>query len=138
MNAPRYAAEALGPNVVLLRDVAVLDAISLVGKGIRATNELSPHLGRFRRLHGELKRAYDTACERHGDVVSVAPLEESNCQDGADVLSVVEAADLLGLSVRQVQRLAPTLGRRVGGAWALDRGAVLALKHERQEREDKA
>jgi excisionase family DNA binding protein len=61
----------------------------------------------------------------------------SNGQDGADLISVGEAAALLRVSRRQVQRLAADPrgglgGVRVGQTWALDRGAVLALASARE------
>ena len=58
-----------------------------------------------------------------------------NGQDGAEPIGVSEAAVILSLSPRQVQRLAAQNGDlggiRVGHAWALDRRAVLALAERR-------
>lgn len=131
---PRYAAEALGPNVVLIRDLAVIDALYLVREGIKATNSNSANVPRFQRLYRELQRAYTMAADRHADVDSAVALQSSNmCEDSAAVITVADAATLLGLSERQALRLAPTLGRRVGGRWLIDRGAVLALKAQREQ-----
>jgi hypothetical protein len=49
-------------------------------------------------------------------------------------MSIPEAAELLGLSHRQTQRLAPKLdGQRVGGRWLVDRLAVLEHREGMQE-----
>jgi excisionase family DNA binding protein len=52
-------------------------------------------------------------------------------------MSVAEAAELLGLTIRRVQQLARELGgRRIGHHWRLDRGLVLAHKNFRDYRRD--
>ena len=60
------------------------------------------------------------------------------CQDGDDWISAGEAALLLGLSRRQVQRMAAKHywggagAIRVGRTWALQRAPVLALAERRK------
>jgi hypothetical protein len=51
------------------------------------------------------------------------------------LMSVAEAATELGVSHRQMRRLSGThqLGEPVGATWALHRGAVLALKAQREK-----
>jgi hypothetical protein len=68
---PRYAAEALGPNVVLLRDLAVADAIYLVREGIKATNSNSLNMPRFQRLLRVLQQSYTMATTRPPTAVPV-------------------------------------------------------------------
>lgn len=135
---PRYAAEALGPNVVLLRDQAVADAIYLVREGIEATNSNSVNVPRFQRLLRVLRQSYTMATVRHSDGgPDVALGESEECGNGADVITIREAAEILDLSERQTLRLAPTLGRRAAGRWMVSRGSVLALRDQRrQERHD--
>ncbi|CAN5208743.1 hypothetical protein BH11ACT6_BH11ACT6_03710 [soil metagenome] len=135
---PAYAAEALGPGVVLLRDGAILDAIYLVQTGIANTNSNSRSIPRFQALQRQLMRAHQMAGERHVDVHAVDALSESIvCEDEASAaITIDEASSLLGLSRRHVYRLAPTLGRRRGGRWFLSRRLVLALKDQRQQEEN--
>ena len=83
-------------------------------------------------------RATSVSQARH-QVGDHAPAESCcTCQDG-DLIDTGAAANLLGLSRRQVQRLAADPwggvgGVRVGGTWALDRGAVLALATARERK----
>lgn len=137
---PRYAAEALGPNVVLLRDLAVRDAIYLVGRGIQATNANSVNMPRFQNLLRHLRRASAMADNGHEDVDPDAALGEfESCENGADPISVREAGEILGLSERQALRLAPQIGRKVRGRWMVSRSSVLALRDQRrQEQHDNA
>lgn len=58
---------------------------------------------------------------------------ESNCQGAAELMSVAEAAAELGVSERQMRRLAHDLGQRVGASWAFNRIAVLALARAREK-----
>ena len=48
-------------------------------------------------------------------------------------MSVAEAAAELGVSERQMRRLAHDLGQRVGASWAFNRIAVLALARAREK-----
>ena len=67
----------------------------------------------------------------HEDAVYVLAEKHSIGQDN-DWLSVAEAAAELGLSERQVRRLAREgLGARKGREWRVPRSKVLALKQER-------
>ena len=93
----------------------------------------SPLLHQLRR---ELYRATTMSPPRHRD--DSRPPTESCCngQDPSDLLSVADAAGLLRLSKRQVQRLAASPGGldgvRVGRTWMLAKAPVLALAERRQ------
>ena len=77
-----------------------------------------------------LRRAYMSAVG-HEDAVYVLAEEHSIGRDN-DWLRVAEAAAEIGLSERQVRRLAREgLGTRKGREWRLPRSKVLALKQER-------
>lgn len=68
---------------------------------------------------------------RAGDVAGHAVSAQWNPMDE---ITTREAADMLDLSVRQIQRLAPALGgRKRGGVLLVDRDAVAVLAQERQE-----
>jgi hypothetical protein len=62
----------------------------------------------------------------------------SNSHGVDDWISVAAAAEVLGVTRRQVQRLAPGLSpgqaRRIGNVWALRSGAVMALSEERKRK----
>lgn len=59
-----------------------------------------------------------------------------DCQDGADLIGVAEAATILSVSPRQARRLAAQNvglgGQRIGKAWALRRAPVLVLAAQRK------
>lgn len=85
-------------------------------------------------LRATLYRAA-TSRPRHQDDSRPPTTSCCTCQDGADPIGVAEAAAILSLSPRQVQRLAASVGLsgiRLGHAWALDRGAVLALARRKE------
>lgn len=118
------------------------DAVHLIAKALEKVPSVrnSVNLPRYQRLWAELARAYKMGLdERQNDVVSMGAQEESKtCRDKVEPMSVQEAARVLGLSPRSVQRLAPAWGRKIRGRWALDRDLVLALKNEREKRADDA
>jgi hypothetical protein len=121
-------------EVVLVQQLALIDMLHGVGKML-ATAPMSPHAGRWRKLQGALQTAYNNAAisrERNNEFACGAnALTSEACED--DLITVAEASQLLGIGVRRVQQLASHAGgRKVGGRWLFDRGAVLALKHLRQ------
>jgi excisionase family DNA binding protein len=73
--------------------------------------------------------------ERHEIGASTPALSGLNGQDPSDLISVADAADILRLSKRQVQRLAASPGGlgavRAGRTWMLAKAPVLALAKER-------
>jgi excisionase family DNA binding protein len=73
------------------------------------------------------------------DVCYDADLRNSLAGKGVEV-TVAEAAQLTGYSDRHIRRLARNgFGRRVGGAWAVDRDALaayVAAQHERTRDDD--
>jgi ABC-type dipeptide/oligopeptide/nickel transport system ATPase subunit len=60
----------------------------------------------------------------------------SDRQDVDDWIDVTEAAEILAVTRRQVQRLAPSFSpgeaKRIGKSWALKRAPVLALAEQRR------
>jgi hypothetical protein len=62
----------------------------------------------------------------------------SEGQDVDDWIDVAEAAEVLAVTRRQVQRLAPSLSpgdaKRIGNSWAFRKAPVLALAAERRRR----
>jgi hypothetical protein len=67
----------------------------------------------------------------HADVRDTAVLSES---PASELVSVEEAAVMLGVSTRQARRLVPLLGgRKVGRVWTIDRREVAA--HALRDRE---
>ena len=141
MTPPRYAAECLGPGVMQLRDQAVVDALVCVRATLLAKKLNPVAAARCQRLLRELERTYLwSVSSRHDDVAFVAAVEESDVgQDETDGITTHEAAQLLGCSLRTVQRLAPATGIRRGGRWVLSRRLVLTHKQIReQEHDDRA
>jgi len=74
---------------------------------------------------------------RHGDVAGGAAPADSMVMGTPQEITTGEAAAILALGRRQVQRLTPSLGsRRVpGGALVFDRGAVEAYAAQRRQRD---
>ena len=76
---------------------------------------------------------------RHELATAAGDQPRWNGQDRSDLVSVAEAAVILQLSKRQVQRLAKSPGGlgavRVGHAWMLAKAPVLALAAERRARD---
>jgi excisionase family DNA binding protein len=93
----------------------------------------------LQQLARELYRAHTIATSRSRRELgaAAASASRSNGQDGVNLIGAGEAAALLRLSRRQIQRLAADRirgglgGVRVGRAWAFDRSAVLTLAKER-------
>ena len=137
--------QVLGPGVVLLQGVAAIEAMHLINAGYRAAESRgSGYLGRFRLIRNAFHKAYELAemsRERHDDTTSndVAPESDSLVRNGdGRPLSTADAAELLGVTVRQVQRLAPVLdGFVVGRSWGFERSAVLAYNAQRTQRKDR-
>jgi hypothetical protein len=134
--------QVLGPGVVLLRGVAAVEAMHLVNAGYRvAESRKSVYLGRFRLIRTAFRKAYELAemsSARHDDTTSSGVASDSVvCEEDGRPLSTADAAKLLGVTVRTVQRKAPELGGfLVGGSWVFDESAVLALKAQRAQRNE--
>jgi hypothetical protein len=118
-----------------VRDQAVIDVLHCVRETLLSKRLKPAAAVRCQRLLREAERTYlwQVSSSRQDHVVPVAALGESNCQDGADEITTHEAAQLLGCSVRTVQRLAPALGVRRQGRWVLKRRRVLTHKQIRDE-----
>jgi hypothetical protein len=143
MTAPRYAVECLSDPVVQLRDQAIVDTMVCVRQTLNARVLNAPSALRCQRLLRELEKAYllSVSPQRHDDDVPDPPLGNSDTsQDGTtDWITTGEAAKLLALSRRSVQRLAPAFGVVRHGRWVLRRSAVLAHKAIREmEQDDRA
>lgn len=107
---------------------------TLAGIARRSRDGLpSPEL---RALARALRDAHDMSHERQEIGTSVPTSPELNGQDLSDLISVADAAGLLRLSRRQVQRLVAGPGGldgvRVGRTWMLSKAPVLTLARERQ------
>ena len=81
-------------------------------------------------------RAYEMSPTRH-EIDTAADDQPCSKSQDDDLISVGEAAVLLGLSRRSVQRLAADPGGlsavRIGHTWALRRSVVLALAQQRRQ-----
>jgi len=130
--------QILGANCVLLRGTALIDAVNLVVRGNR-TSSGSAHRGRFLALQRTLARALEVpemSPTRHDDTTCEGERSDSETREGGDWLSTTDVAELLGVTVRHAQRLAPELGGFVvSGRWVSDRAAALAYKAFRENRD---
>ena len=122
-------------GMVMVQGVAVQDAYYLLSVGLRDTRRGGAAVpSRFLQLQAELAAAAAevraSATGQH-DGAPVAPQPHS---EGEDNIGTAEAASILGLSNRQVQRLAADLdGHHVGGCWCFDRLAVESYAHHRDQ-----
>jgi hypothetical protein len=90
-------------------------------------------------LRAALFRATTMSPPRHELANALASSSCCDCQNPRDLCTTSDAAALLQLSRRQVQRLAAGpggLGVRVGRTWAMHKAPVLALANERKARND--
>ena len=127
---------ALGGGQVLLRGLAVVDAARLVEVAadlMRRRDGIAPP-PRLQVLRRALRvEAAAVAVRGHADVRSSAELAESAVGSAADTLTTTAAAAVLGLSERQVRRLAGDLGgHRAGRAWLFDSDTVAAVAAQRR------
>jgi excisionase family DNA binding protein len=132
--------EQAGDSVTITGKPMLAATYCAVLRGIRARRSDGLPFGDLQELALALFRAH-MSHERH-ELAGPSNIQPGlNGQDPSDRLSVGEAAVLLGLSRRQVQRLAASPGGlgavRVGRTWMLDRAPVLALA-ERRARHDRA
>ena len=120
------------------------DALALLYRGLialaarhRRDGVTSPPL--LHELRTVLFRATTMSPTRHKDAGHTLGGPCCNGQDPSDLVTVAEAAELLRLSKRQVQRLAAHSGGlggvRVGRIWMLAKAPVLALAEERRDRD---
>jgi len=113
-------------GMIMEQGVAVLDTYYLLSVGLRDTRRGGAAVpGRFLLLQAELAAAaaeVRASATGQDDGAPVAPQQYSERED---TIGTAEAASILGLSNRQVQRLAADLdGRFIGGCWCFDRLAV--------------
>ncbi len=121
--------------MVMVQGVAAQDAYYLLSVGLRAVRRgTTPIPSRFLLLQAELAAAAAevraSATGQH-DGAPVAPQPHSTRED---TIGTAEAAGILRLSHRQVQRLAADLdGRHIGGCWCFDQLAVESYAHHRDQ-----
>lgn len=119
--------EELGHGQVLVRGAALVQLVRFVEVGVRAARRDGIDLpDRVQDLVDGLRRQAAEAEALMSVPLAAAP---PPCASEADV-STAEAADLLGVTERQVCRMAEALGgrrsRARGRPWVLSRAAVLA------------
>ena len=136
---PRLEVQRYG-EVVILQGLALRDVRALVKRGIRQAQRedgISPH----ERLQ-QLVNAFDQAIAHNAfmspngqnDVANNTTMGQSETEEQHDVIGTTEAAKILQLSARQVQRKARSLGgHRTGGRWRYNRTDVEHYKSNRQE-----
>ncbi len=127
------AVQRLG-SAVLLQGPAVVDVWHLVALGVRAARRDGIGLARVDHLQAELAAAAAEVRATSGTgQCDVAQVPARATCDPSEPLSTREAADLLGLSPRQTQRMARTLDAHQlrSGRLIFDRGAVDAYLIER-------
>lgn len=134
---PAPPVQRLG-TAVLLQGGAVLDVLALADRGIRLTTRvdgINPPARVLELLDVLRQAAADlrdgTAQRRQAAVAELADRTDSTAWIGSE-----EAAELLGLSVRQVQRLASSLEavRGPGRVWLFDPLTVEAYAADRESR----
>jgi len=127
------AVQRLG-SAVLLQGPAVVDVWHLVALGVRAARRDGIGLARVDHLQAVLAAAAAEVRATSGTgQCDVAEVPARATCDPSEPLSTREAADLLGLSPRQTQRMARTLDAHQlrSGRLIFDRGAVDAYLIER-------
>lgn len=131
--------ERLGRGQVLLRGSALAHVSRLADVGARVVERgdgIAPH-PELRRLLEELRaeaaEVPAVSATGHADVRGPGGWAESGAMGWTDPVDGGEAALMLGVGVRQLRRLAPSLGgRKVGGSWVFERAAVAAFAAERK------
>jgi len=119
------------PGLLLVSGPALTDLYYLASCGIRAAARNGYPTDRFEGIRRAIRDA-DVSPTRHDDVAEESLDEDSEGQDD-EWIDVIAAADLLGLSRRQVQRLAKDgLGKRRGSSWTFSSSLVLAHKQFRE------
>ncbi len=126
-------------GMVMVQGVAVADACYLVSVGLRDVRRGGAAVpGRFLQLQAEFAAAaaeVRAAATGQHDGAPVAPQPHSARED---TIGTAEAAGILRLSHRQVQRIAADLdGRFIGGCWCFDRLAVQSYAAHRDEHRNK-
>jgi len=137
VNRQAPAVQLVGERAVLLQGLAVLDTYYLLAMGLRAVRSKggtpAPRLDTLQALLRTAATAERDASQAGHD--DVAPEVQGAGSPQADEVSTTEAADLLGIGRRQVQRLAHDLdGRKIGGVWLFDRRAIQCYQRVRTER----
>jgi hypothetical protein len=120
----------IGPAVLVQDEETLRHLYFCVKAGIQKCGRDGASPAHLHPLAALLRRAYMSASGHEFRVYVLA--EEDSTSQETDWLTVAEAADELGLSDRQVCRLARAgLGTQKGREWRLSKSKVLALKQER-------
>jgi len=138
--APAPPLQLLGGAVLIQGAPALLEVQHLLALGARERQRRdalppSPRVRLLLALLAEAAAADEAASPaRHRDVAGSAVSTDSVAEK-VEGISTGEAAELLSLGRRQVQRLAPSIGARKvpGGALVYDRGAVSAYAAARRQ-----
>jgi hypothetical protein len=129
--------QQLGGTVTIQGAPLLAAAYRAVLLGIRQRRHDGLPSSDLQQLARALYRAHTEAASqtRHEVAPGGNDPPRLNGQDPSDLISVADAAGLLRLSKRQVQRLAASPGGldgvRVGRTWALAKAPVLALAERR-------
>ncbi|MDV6292244.1 helix-turn-helix domain-containing protein [Rhodococcus aetherivorans] len=119
--------QVLGTAVVITGP-ALADAYYLITAGMQYAHRSGYSTTRFKPLQEALGAAVAQSRTRHNDVAP--PPIDTDCTP--ELIDVTEAAHMLALSKRQVQRIARSLdGRIIGGRWLFDRNAVSDYANQR-------
>lgn len=131
MNSP---VQRLG-SAVLLQGRAVIDVHYLVAVGVRETTRrdgISPSPRLKALLKVLASAAHDLQAESAVGPADVRVEADAGSSTVLDETTTAEAATMLGISSRQVRRLAPELGgHQIRGAWIFPRGAIESAHHNR-------
>ena len=118
----------LGSGQVLLRGPAVVDVWRLAAVGARVTEQRDgiARPARVSALLAALEAEARTAMSANGHADVRDEADEAPCAV-YDHIDTREAATLVGVSERQLRRVAGELGgRRCGRGWLFDRAQVIA------------
>jgi hypothetical protein len=118
-------------GTVILQGITVIRCAAMVDRGVRAARRdgiaPSPDITALAEV---LTAAARHVMQRQHDVVQVSTPQRSDQEIGS-----AQAAAILHLGIRQVQRIARSLGgrRTPSGTWAFDSDTVTAYALERQD-----
>ena len=126
----------LAPGVVLVRGAALLRVARIAAQGARSTNKLDG-IALDSATRSDLAVLVTEARHVMSDVgrSDVREVVDESESDRADDMDAGQAAEVLGVSRRQVVRIAADLGGRrgPGRVHVFDRAAVVAYAMERNQ-----
>lgn len=153
MTTPVYRPPASTPGFEQLGDAVLVRAAAvraLVFALSRAVDDRRRHgkpeqvaeFEAFRRIAVSALESGPMSQRRHSDV-AMSPALGQSISDEGDWLSIADAAQLTGLSRRQLQRVARNFSqvnaaRRIGLSWIVNRAALVAYVNDRATERDSA